>query len=133
MRDPDALPQRILPRLMWSFSGGRYASREEFSAAVEEYQLHVAGEPRWFADEVVRAAPELEVLVRVPGRTREDEVQTIVVRGAHGGPVRALDLMFALHQELAPALRDEGRRFFEGLTLERLADGRVRYWLRLGT
>lgn len=114
------------PDLAWSFAEPPYDSGESLSQAIHEYQQAI-GAPPWHPAEIISTSP-LYVYVSHKD-TGEATDRVIAVRGAESGLIRALDLLFALHRELAELLRHRRYHFFEGLT--RGSEGE--YWLLLGS
>jgi hypothetical protein len=128
------LPLRTMRDVCWSFTGNAFATREEFDAAVRQYQIRIRKQDSWRPDAVV--LPAARVAVRYRCWRGDEQIEPVITLEADDGrSFTAGELLFKLHNAAVEQLRDIDHHFFEGVALAGwIEDGKVPlYELRQGS
>jgi len=114
----ESLPQKVMPKVLWDFSGEAYANREEFSAVLRRYQIDILGADVWQPELIVLPLVRARVLFHYWVAEADDEASAEVeLQASDGHAITALDVLFQIHNAAVEKLRDDDHRFFEGIHL----------------
>jgi hypothetical protein len=117
---PDvALPDLVMPNVLWAFSREPYDTLESFVAEVWRYHESileaVTPERRWRSDELVLPASRVRVSYLCWRGARQ--VEPVVAIAGPGPGLTAGELLWRVHNAVVGDLRALDHKFFEGLTL----------------
>ncbi len=125
---------RLLPNVVWNFTGESYETPEAFNEAVTRYQQEIVGEgANWNPREVLIEHPQVDIIYECwPEKTEPLSANETLIEAYDDGDYEerevsvrfvadddraftALELLYKLHQHLRnKALVDHS--FFEGLS-----------------
>lgn len=132
----ESLPQKVMSKVLWDFSGEAYTDREEFSAVLRQYQIDILDADVWQPEQVVLPLAHVRVLFRYWVVEEDDEANVEVeLQASNGLTLTALDVLFQIHNAAVEKLRNDDHRFFEGIHLvAEPADGMPAYYhMHLGS
>lgn len=106
-------PRELLASLCWSFTGGRFPSREAFVAAVRQYQLDITQTDDWQPEAIGLSCPRVQIEYEYwddPFEVRF-ELEADDPAGFTAG-----ELLHKIHEAVVEQLRTGDHHFFEGLS-----------------